>query len=211
MYSGGHMSYVTVGHENSTSIDIYYEDHGSGQPVVLIHGYPLDGHSWEMQLPALLESGHRVIAYDRRGSGQSSQPTVGYDYDTFAADLNTIMTTLDLRDAVIVGFSMGTGEVARYLGHYGSERVSKAVFFAPIPPFLLKTGDNPSGVDQTVFDGIMDAIRKDRYAYFTAFYNDFYAVDENLGSRLSDEAFRASWNVAAGSSAHGLWRVCRPG
>ena len=203
MHSGGHMSYVTVGHENSTSIDLYYEDHGSGQPVVLIHGYPLDGHSWEMQLPALLESGHRVIAYDRRGSGQSSQPTVGYDYDTFAADLNTIMTTLDLRDAVIVGFSMGTGEVARYLGHYGSERVSKAVFLAPIPPFLLKTGDNPSGVDQTVFDGIMDAIRKDRYAYFTAFYNDFYAVDENLGSRLSDEAFRASWNVAAGSSAHG--------
>jgi len=196
------MAYITVGQENSTNIDLYYEDHGSGQPVVLIHGYPLDGHSWEKQLPSLLDTGHRVITYDRRGWGQSSQPTFGYDYDTFAADLNMVMTKLDLRDAVLVGFSMGTGEVARYLGRYGSERINKVAFLAPIPPFLLKTDDNPTGVPQKVFDGIMDAIRKDRYAYLTSFYNDFYAVDENMGTRLSEDAVHASFNVAAGSSAH---------
>jgi non-heme chloroperoxidase len=196
------MAYITVGRENSTNIDLYYEDHGSGQPVVLIHGYPLDGHSWEKQLPPLLDTGHRVITYDRRGWGQSSQPTFGYDYDTFAADLDTIMTTLDLRDAVLVGFSMGTGEVARYLARYGSERVNKVAFLAPLPPFLLKTSDNPTGVPQQVFDGIMDAIRKDRYAYLTTFYNDFYAVDENMGTRLSEDAVHASFNVSAASSAH---------
>jgi pimeloyl-ACP methyl ester carboxylesterase len=194
------MAYITVGQENSTNIDLYYEDHGSGQPVVLIHGYPLDGHSWEKQIPGLLDTGHRVIAYDRRGWGRSSQPTFGYDYDTFAADLNTIMTTLDLRDAVLVGFSMGTGEVARYLGRYGSDRIDKVAFLAPIPPFLLKTNDNPTGVPQAVFDGIMEAIRRDRYAYFSSFYKDFYAVDENMGTRVSEEAIRASFNVAAGGS-----------
>jgi non-heme chloroperoxidase len=194
------MAYITVGQENSTNIDLYYEDHGSGQPVVLIHGYPLDGHSWEKQIPGLLDTGHRVIAYDRRGWGQSSQPTFGYDYDTFAADLNTIMTTLDLRDAVLVGFSMGTGEVARYLGRYGSDRIDKVAFLAPIPPFLLKTNDNPTGVPQAVWDGIMEAIRRDRYAYFSSFYKDFYAVDENMGTRVSEEAIRASFNVAAAGS-----------
>jgi non-heme chloroperoxidase len=196
------MAYITVGQENSTNIDLYYEDHGAGQPVVLMHGYPLDGHSWEKQLPALLDTGHRVITYDRRGWGRSSQPTFGYDYDTFAADLNTIMTTLDLRDAVLVGFSMGTGEVARYLGRYGSERINKVAFLAPVPPFLLQRDDNPTGVPQSVFDGIMEAIRRDRYAYFTSFYNDFYAVDENRGTRISEDAFRASFNVAAAGSAH---------
>jgi non-heme chloroperoxidase len=196
------MAYITVGQENSTNIDLYYEDHGSGQPVVLIHGYPLDGHSWEKQLPALLDTGHRVITYDRRGWGQSSQPTIGYDYDTFAADLNTLLTTLDLRDAVLVGFSMGTGEVARYLSRYGSDRISKVAFLAPVPPFLLKTDDNPTGVDQNVFDGIMDNIRKDRYAYFTSFYKDFYATDENMPERLSEDAFHASFNVAVVASAH---------
>jgi non-heme chloroperoxidase len=194
------MAYITVGQENSTNIDLYYEDHGSGQPVVLIHGYPLDGHSWEKQIPGLLDTGHRVIAYDRRGWGQSSQPTFGYEYDTFAADLNTIMTTLDLRDAVLVGFSMGTGEVARYLGRYGSDRIDKVAFLAPIPPFLLKTNDNPTGVPQAVFDGIMEAIRRDRYAYFSSFYKDFYAVDENMGTRVSEETIRASFNVAAAGS-----------
>ena len=194
------MAYITVGQENSTNIDLYYEDHGSGQPVVLIHGYPLDGHSWEKQIPGLLDTGHRVIAYDRRGWGRSSQPTFGYDYDTFAADLNTIMTTLDLRDAVLVGFSMGTGEVARYLGRYGSDRIDKVAFLAPIPPFLLKTNDNPTGVPQAVFDGIMEAIRRDRYAYFSSFYKDFYAVDENMGTRVSEETIRASFNVAAAGS-----------
>ncbi|MEU3760880.1 alpha/beta fold hydrolase [Streptomyces albogriseolus] len=196
------MPFITVGQENSTDIDLYYEDHGTGQPVVLIHGYPLDGHSWEKQTAALLAAGYRVITYDRRGFGQSSQPTTGYDYDTFAADLNTVMETLDLRDAVLVGFSMGTGEAGRYLGTYGSERVAKAAFLASLEPYLLKTDDNPTGVDGAVFEGIEKAVIADRYAYFTGFYQDFYNLDENLGTRISEEALRNSWNVAAGSSAY---------
>ncbi|MUT90703.1 alpha/beta fold hydrolase [Streptomyces sp. Z38] len=196
------MPFITVGQENSTDIELYYEDHGSGQPVVLIHGYPLDGHSWEKQTAALLAAGYRVITYDRRGFGQSGQPTTGYDYDTFAADLNTVMETLDLRDAVLVGFSMGTGEVGRYLGTYGSERVAKAAFLASLEPYLLKTDDNPTGVDGSVFEGIEKAVTADRYAYFTGFYEDFYNLDENLGTRISEEALRNSWNVAAGSSAY---------
>ncbi|WP_268219968.1 alpha/beta fold hydrolase [Streptomyces sp. EMB24] len=196
------MPFITVGQENSTDIELYYEDHGSGQPVVLIHGYPLDGHSWEKQTAALLAAGYRVITYDRRGFGQSGQPTTGYDYDTFAADLNTVMETLDLRDAVLVGFSMGTGEVGRYLGTYGSERVAKAAFLASLEPYLLKTDDNPTGVDGSVFEGIEKAVTADRYAYFTGFYQDFYNLDENLGTRISEEALRNSWNVAAGSSAY---------
>ncbi|MEV4812168.1 alpha/beta fold hydrolase [Micromonospora avicenniae] len=194
------MPYITVGTENSTDIDLYYEDHGQGQPVVLIHGYPLDGHSWEKQSAALLAAGYRVITYDRRGFGQSSQPTVGYDYDTFAADLNTVLETLDLTDVVLVGFSMGTGEVGRYLSRYGSARVAKAAFLASLEPFLLQTEDNPTGVPQEVFDGILAAVTNDRYAYFTDFYRNFYNTDETLGSRLSEEALRNSWNVAAGSS-----------
>ena len=196
------MPYITVGEENSAPIELYYEDHGTGQPVVLIHGYPLDGHSWERQVPALLEAGHRVVTYDRRGFGRSSQPTTGYDYDTFAADLDKVLTGLDLTDAVLVGFSMGTGEVGRYLGAYGSGRVAKAAFLASLEPFLLKTDDNPTGVPQEVFDGILAAVTKDRYAYFSAFYQDFYNLDETLGSRISEEALRNSWNVAACSSAH---------
>src|SRR5512134_1803747 len=147
------MPLITVGQENSGNIDLYYEDHGSGKPVVVIHGWPLSGRSWEKQESALLEAGYRVITYDRRGFGDSSKPTFGYDYDTFAKDLHSIMTELDLRDATLVGFSMGGGEVARYLGTYGSERVSNAVFMAAIPPFLLKTPDNPTGVDGSVFEG----------------------------------------------------------
>jgi pimeloyl-ACP methyl ester carboxylesterase len=194
------MAYIHVGAENGTDINLYYEDHGTGQPVVLIHGYPLDGHSWEKQIPALLDAGYRVITYDRRGFGRSSQPTTGYDYDNFAADLNEVMSALGLSDAVLVGFSMGTGEVARYLSRYGSSRVAKAAFLASLEPFLLKTDDNPEGVDGDVFDGILAAVRKDRYAYFTAFYKDFYNTDENLGSRISEDVVRASWNVAAGAS-----------
>ncbi|MET8139365.1 alpha/beta hydrolase [Sphaerisporangium sp. NPDC005288] len=196
------MAYITVGNENSTPIQLYYEDHGSGQPVVLIHGYPLDGHSWEKQTAALLKAGYRVITYDRRGFGRSSQPTAGYDYDTFAADLDIVLSELDLDDAVLVGFSMGTGEVGRYLGTYGSTRVSKAAFLASLEPFLLKTDDNPTGVDKSVFDGILAAVTADRYAYFDAFYADFYNTDENLGTRLSEAALKASWNVAAGASAY---------
>ncbi len=194
------MPFVKVGSENSADIEIHYRDHGSGKPIVLIHGYPLDGHSWERQSAALLQAGYRVITYDRRGFGQSSQPTTGYDYDTFAADLNVVLDTLNLTDAVLVGFSMGTGEVARYLGTYGSQRVAKAAFLASLEPFLLKTDDNPTGVPREVFDGILAAVTADRYAYFTDFYKNFYNTDQYLGSRLSEEALRNSWNVAAGAS-----------
>src|ERR1700731_3497585 len=138
------MPRITVGTENDAPIEIHYEDHGSGQPVVLIHGYPLNGNSWERQERELLAAGYRCISYDRRGFGRSSQPTVGYDYDTFAADLNTVLETLDLRDVVLVGFSMGTGELGRYLGRFGSGRVAKPAFLASLEPFLLRTDDNPA-------------------------------------------------------------------
>lgn len=197
------MPYVTVGKENSGSIDIYYEDFGTGQPIVLIHGFPLNGHSWEKQVAVLLEAGYRVITYDRRGFGNSSQPSFGYDYDTFAADLNRLMTELDLRDTVLVGFSMGTGEVTRYLGKYGSERVSKAVLMAPVPPFLLKTDDNPEGVDRSVYDEIMKSILEDRPAFLSEFLKDFYNADVLLGERISNEAIQMSWNIAVGASAKG--------
>ncbi|MCU1435086.1 MAG: bromoperoxidase [Pseudarthrobacter sp.] len=196
------MAYVTVGTENSTDIEIYYEDHGSGQPVVLIHGYPLDGSSWEKQTTALLEAGFRVITYDRRGFGKSSKPTKGYDYDTFAADLNTLLTTLDLTNAVLVGFSMGTGEVARYISTYGSGRVARAAFLGSLEPFLLKTDDNPDGVPQEVFDGLTEAVTADRYAFFTEFLKNFYNADTFLGTpRLSQRALDASWNTASGAGA----------
>lgn len=196
-------SYINVGQENSTPIDLYYEDHGSGRPVVLIHGWPLSGASWEKQVAALLAAGHRVITYDRRGFGQSSKPATGYDYDTFAEDLHKLVTALDLRDVALVGFSMGGGEVARYLGTYGSERVSKAVFMAAVPPFLLKTADNPAGVDASVFDGIKQAIAADRPAFLSAFLADFYNVDVLGGKRISNQVVQYSWNVAAGASAKG--------
>ena len=196
------MPFVNVGDENSGSIDLYYEDHGTGQPVVLIHGYPLNGHSWERQEQALLEAGHRVIAYDRRGWGQSDKPTVGHDYDTFASDLNALLEHLDLNDVVLVGFSMGTGEVTRYLGNYGSGRVSKAALLGAIPPFLLKTPTNPEGVDKEVFDGIKAAIAKDRYAYFKDFLDNFYNVDVLGGERISDQAWQGSFNVACMGSAY---------
>ncbi|WP_420593975.1 alpha/beta fold hydrolase [Deinococcus sp.] len=195
------MPYVTVGQENGQDIQLYFEDHGSGKPVVLIHGYPLSGHSWERQTAALLEAGYRVITYDRRGFGDSSQPAGGYNYDTFAADLKVLLDSLDVQGAALVGFSMGTGEVTRYLGQYGSARVSQAVLIGPIPPFLLKTPDNPEGVDQSVFDDIMAQIKKDRPAYLSSFFKDFYNTDKLLGNRVSEEAIQLSWNVAAQASA----------
>jgi non-heme chloroperoxidase len=193
------MPRIAVGTENDASIEIHYEDHGSGQPVVLIHGYPLNGNSWERQERELLAHGYRVISYDRRGFGRSSQPTVGYDYDTFAADLNALIEHLDLTDAVLAGFSMGSGEVTRYLSTNGSKRVRKAALLGAIPPFLLKTDDNPEGVDGQVFGGIKASIVEDRYAYFEDFLNNFYNVDV-LGGRISDRAWQASFNVAAGAS-----------
>src|SRR6202158_1494035 len=195
------MSYVTVGKENSSNIDLYYEAHGSGQPVVLIHGYPLSGASWEKQVPVLLGAGYRVITYDRRGFGKSSQPTAGYNYDTFADDLHQLITQLKLRDFTLVGFSMGGGEVARYLGKFGSKDVSKAAIIAGVPPSLLKTADNPEGVDASVFAGIEKAVVADRYAFFTGFFQDFYNTDPMLGKRVSEQAVQASWNIAASASA----------
>jgi non-heme chloroperoxidase len=196
------MAFITVGTENSTDTELYYEDHGSGQPVVLIHGYPLDGSSWEKQTAALLAAGYRVITYDRRGFGKSSQPSQGYDYDTFAAELNALLTTLDLNDVVLVGLSMGTGEVGRYLGNYGSARVARAAFLGSLEPYLLKTDDNPDGVPQEVFDGLTEAVTADRYAFFTEFFKNFYNSDTFLGTpRLSQEAVNASWNAATAAGA----------
>jgi non-heme chloroperoxidase len=198
------MPYITVGHENSSAIDIYYEDHGAGQPVVLIHGFPLSGASWEKQVPMLLDSGHRVVAYDRRGFGKSSQATVGYDYDTFANDLDVLMDSLDLRDTVLVGFSMGTGEVTRYLGTRGAMRVAKGALFGPLGPYLLQADDNPEGVSAKVFEDIKVAIRQDRFACQKAFLDDFYNVDVYRGTgRISDQAWQNRWNVAAGASPIG--------
>src|SRR6185436_9241346 len=193
-------SYINVGQENSTPIDLYYEDHGSGMPVVLIHGYPLSGASWEKQLPALLGAGFRVITYDRRGFGRSSQPTTGYDYDTFAEDLHRIVNTLELHDFALVGFSMGGGEVARYFGKFGSEGVRKAAILGGVTPFLLKTPDNPTGVDKGVFTGIEQAIKQDRYAFYTEFFKNFYNSDVLLGKSVTEQTLQASWQVAIGSS-----------
>jgi len=195
------MPYITVGKENSGNIEIYYEDHGQGRPVVLIHGYPLSGRAWDKQVPVLLEDGHRVITYDRRGFGKSSQPATGYNYDTFAADLKVLLDTLDLRDVTLVGHSMGTGEVTRYLGAYGSARVSNGVLISPIPPFLLQTGDNPEGLPGSLFDGFMQTAMADAPAWMKGFLDNFYNIDKFRGTLVSDQAYNASWNIAAAASA----------
>jgi len=197
------MNYITVDKENSGSIDLYYEDHGQGKPVVLIHGWPLSGASWEKQVPALVGAGHRVVTYDRRGFGNSSRPTAGYDYDTFADDLHKLLTKLDLSDVTLVGFSMGGGEVARYLGAHGSKRVSKAVLLSGITPSRLKTHDNPAGAEMGVFDELKKGIAADRPALLSGFLANFYNVDTLKGTRISDDAVRLSWSIAAGASPKG--------
>jgi len=195
------MPMVSVGRENSADIEIHYEDHGAGQPIVLIHGYPLSGRGWDKQVPALLDAGYRVITYDRRGFGASSQPATGYDYDTFAADLSALLERLDLREAILVGHSMGTGEVTRYLSSYRSARVAKGVLIAPIPPFLLQAPDNPDGVPQSAFDGFVQAAVADTPAWMKGFLDNFYNADTLLGTLVSDQAYQASWNVAVAASA----------
>ena len=195
------MPYVTVGQENSGSVELYYEDHGSGRPVVLIHGYPLSGRAWDRQVPFLLDAGYRVVTYDRRGFGKSSQPATGYDYDTFAADLRALLTTLDLNDVTLVGHSMGTGEVTRYLGRFGSERIAKGVLVSPIPPYLLQAPDNPDGVPASVFAGFIETARHDTPAWMKGFLEGFYNFDKLRGSLVSDQAYQASWNLAATASA----------
>lgn len=194
------MPYVTVGEENNNDIELYYEDHGDGEPVVLVHGWPLSGASWEKQTVALLGAGFRVITYDRRGFGQSSKPSFGYDYGVMAADLNEVIEETDVEDATLVGFSMGGGEVARYLGEYGSDRINKAVFISAITPYLLKRPDNPEGVDGNVFEGIQQAIEADRPALLSKFISDFYNFDVYKGKLISDQVLQANFNVAAGAS-----------
>ena len=200
-------SYIKVAQENSTPIELYYEDHGSGLPVVLIHGWPLSGASWEKQTAALLAAGHRVITYDRRGFGRSSKPAVGYNYDTFAADLDVVLSTLNLTDVSLVGFSMGTGEVTRYIGKYGTKRVRKAVLIGTLGPYLVKAPDNPEGVDKSVFEGIKAAIKADRPAFLMEFLKNFYNYDVTGGKLVSERVLEDNWNVAAGASATGT-RAC---
>ena len=196
-------SYIKVGQENSTPIELYYEDHGSGSPVVLIHGWPLSGASWEKQTAALLAAGHRVITYDRRGFGRSSKPAVGYNYDTFAADLDALLNALKLTDVSLVGFSMGTGEVTRYIGKYGAKRVRKAVLIGTLGPYLVKTADNPDGVDRSVFENLKAAIRKDRPALLMEFLHNFYNYDVTGGKLVSERVLEENWNVAVTASAIG--------
>lgn len=195
------MPYIRVGQENSGPIELHYEDHGSGPPVVLIHGYPLSGRAWDRQLPPLLATGYRVITYDRRGFGKSSQPTSGYDYDTFAADLNTLIEALDLRETMLVGHSMGTGEAIRYLGTFGSARIAKACLISPIPPFLLQTGDNPEGLPGSLFDGFIHAAETDGPAWLKSFLDNFYNYDLLGGTLVSEQAYDSAWNVAVAASA----------
>jgi len=197
------MGMITVGKENSTSIDLYYEDHGAGTPVVLIHGWPLSGAAWEKQTVALVKAGHRVITYDRRGFGRSSKPAVGYNYDTFAADLDVVLKALDLRDVALVGFSMGTGEVTRYIGKYGTGRVRKAVLIGTLGPYLVKAPDNVEGVEPSVFEGLKSALRADRPATVFDFLKNFYNYDVNGGKLVSDRVLEDNWNVAAGASPIG--------
>jgi non-heme chloroperoxidase len=194
------MAFITVGKENNCKIKLYYEDRGAGQPILLVHGWPLSGRSWEKQISTLLEAGYRVITYDRRGFGQSSQPVEGYDYDTLADDLRVIISELKLRDVTLIGFSMGGGEVARYLGAYGSKGIRQAVFMSAITPFLLKTKDNAAGVPKKVFEDIQAGLAADRPAFLAGFFENFFNADAYRGKRISDEVLRLSWTVAAFAS-----------
>lgn len=197
------MGRVVVGQENSGPIELHCEDHGHGRPVVLIHGWPLSAHAWDKQVSALLDAGFRVVAYDRRGFGRSSRPASGYEYDTLSDDLHAVMTALDLRDAALVGFSMGGGEVARYLSRHGTERVRAAAFLGAIPPFLRRSADNPSGVEASVFESIKRALASDRPAFLSGFLRNFYNADVLGGTRISEQAMQADWNVAVGASLRG--------
>jgi non-heme chloroperoxidase len=197
------MSYIKVGQENSQPVEVYYEDHGFGSPVVLIHGWPLNGDAWEKQTAALLAAGHRVITYDRRGFGRSSKPGVGYNYDTFAADLNALLSALDLTGVSLVGHSMGTGEITRYIGKYGTERLRKAVLIGTLGPYLVKAPDNPEGIDPSEFSGIQASLRADRPATLIEFLKNFYSVGGADGKRVSERVIEANWAVAIGASPIG--------
>ncbi len=204
------MGRIVVGQENTTPIELYYEDHGSGPPVVLLHGWPVDSRSWEPQLHALLEAGHRVITYDRRGFGRSSRPTQGYDFDALADDLHRVLTELDLRDATVVGFSLGTGELARYVGTHGTERLRACVFIESLAPTFVRSADNPGGVDEAAVGDVQAGILADRFAWLTGLLADFLNLDELLGTRVSEETVRDSWNAGAAASPWATW-ACVPG
>lgn len=204
------MGHITVGNENSTPIELYYEDHGSGPPAVLLAGWPLDSRSWEPQIHALLEAGHRVIAYDRRGFGQSSRPTEGYDFDTLAADLDALLSTLDLHDVTLIGFSLGTGELARYIGTHGTGRLRGCVFIETLAPSFAKSEENPDGVDQAGVAAVQQAILDDRYAWLTGLVGDLLNLDDNLGTRVSEETVRVLWTAGADASPWATW-ACPPG
>ncbi len=199
----GAMSFVNIGRENSATIDLYYEDHGSGLPVVLIHGWPLNGDAWEKQTAALLAAGHRVITYDRRGFGRSSKPGTGYNYDTFAADLDVLLNTLNLTNVSLVGHSMGTGEITRYIGKYGTKRLRKAVLIGTLGPYLVKAPDNPEGIDASVFRGIQAGIKADRPVALMEFLKNFYSVGGPDGKLVSERVIQANWTVAIGASPIG--------
>jgi len=199
------MRTITVGQENTTPIELYYEDHGAGAPVVLLSGWPLDSRSWEPQVHPLLQAGHRVIVYDRRGFGRSSRPTEGYDFDTLAADLDRLLTELDLREVTLIGFSLGTGELARYVGTYGTDRLRSCVFIESLAPSFVKSDANPNGVDQAGVDAVRQAILADRPAWLTGLLADFLNLDDYLGERVSEEIVRNSWNAGAEASPWATW------
>ncbi len=171
------MTFIKAGQDTrGNAVELHYCDYGQGDPIVLIHGWPLTSASWEYQLAELPLHGKRVIAYDRRGFGHSSKPWDGYDYDTFASDLNAVLTQLDLQNVTLVGFSMGGGEVARYMSRYNGARVSKVIFVSAVTPYLLKTNDNPDGVDKSTFDDIIENLGKDRPDFLATFGKQFYGV-----------------------------------
>ena len=204
------MGTITVGQQNSQPIELFVEDNGDGRPVVLLHGWPLDSRSWEPQLHPLLSAGYRVITYDRRGFGRSSRPTVGYDWDTLAADLDKVLTQLDLRDATVVGLSLGTGELARYIGTRGTERLRSCVFIESLAPSFAKSDDNPQGVDAAGVAGVQHAILDDRYSWLTGLINDFLNLEDYQGTRVSEGTVRAMWNAGADAGAYATW-ACPPG
>ena len=190
------MATVTVGTENDLPIDLFYTDQGSGQPVVLIHGWPLSGRSWERQVPAFIQAGYRVITYDRRGFGQSSQPWDGYDYDTFAADLNALISHLELDDVMLIGFSMGGGEVVRYLANHGSDRVRKIVLASAVPPYLYQADDNPEGgLDDATINGFLAAASEDRMAFLDEFMTSFFSSGRKL--KVSEQQRQYALSLAA--------------
>ncbi len=185
---------------DSQKVKIFYEDLGKGDPVILIHGWPLSHRMWEYQVEEIVNAGFRCITYDRRGFGESDKPWGKYDYDTLALDLKNIIEHLDLKNVTIAGFSMGGGEVARYIGKFGSKNIKKAALISAVPPFMLKTKDNPDGIEQKVFDGFKKSIREDRPGFLAGFGKDFVNYSDNK-DRISEDQVHFNWIVACLASS----------